>query len=112
MRKFDTLFNKIITEYVNSEDIEDIETKIRDVFFKVMPDACDLAEMVFNSDKEREAYIFNVWVDFSDDIIEYVEGEFDEDELKNLDKDELEDAVKSAICNNSKSILGVDSIFE
>ena len=113
MRKFDKLFNKIITEYKSWSEMEDLDYKIRYYFFDLMSEACDLAELTFNSKEEREGYIFNCWVDFADNIIEYVKeylnGKSDSDDLS---EEELKNAVKSAIANNSKSILGVENIFE
>lgn len=111
MSKFDKLYSKIIMEYVDSKSFEDIENRIKNMFFEVMPDACDLAELLFNSQREKEIYIEGAWEEYSDDIIEQVAGSRSDDELVTIDDDQLKELVQQAIFDNSTSIFGKD-IFE
>lgn len=111
MNRFDKLYKKIIMEYVDSKQFEEIEKKIKDMFFEIMPDACDLAKLEFNSQREKEIYIEGAWEEYSDDIIEYVEGAVGDEQLSIMDDDRLTELVQEAISANSASILGKD-IFE
>lgn len=111
MNKFDKLYKKIILEYVNSKQFEEIEKRIKDMFFEIMPDACDLAKLEFNSQREKDIYISGAWEEYSDDIIEYVAGSRSDEELSIIDDYQLKELVQSAIEYNSASIFGKD-IFE
>lgn len=87
---------------------------IEAIFKKQMAEyACDLAEILFNSEEEKTAFINKAWTDYGDDIEEHVIGEIGVDFSKQND-DVKEKLVIEAIKDNFEGIFGVkeDAIFE
>jgi len=96
---------------------------LKEKFFEVMNnDACDLMELIFVSEKEKENYINEAWEKCQDEIECYIEGEigeFDEEDFEsklmdafNADKEDAENLddyyagiVLSAIYENRELIF-------
>ena len=116
MNKFDTVFNKLMCECKEQKIIKedsDIEAayseKIKELFTSILSDeACDLAEIQFKDDAEKQSYIDNVINTCIDDIEEHVEGEFSPEEFMMLADDVKRERVKEAIADNSEAIFGKD----
>ena len=112
--KFDTLFSKIMCECKNhaviKEDIEqEYQETVKELFTRILDEeACDLAELVFTDNDEKQDYITDAAIEYIDDIEEHIEGEYDPEEFMNLSYDEQYDLVKAAIADNSESIFGKD----
>jgi hypothetical protein len=110
--KFDTLFSKIMCECksVINEDInEEFHEKVKELFTKILSDeACDLAEIQFKDDAEKESYITNAINEYLDDIEEHIEGDVKPEEFMTLADDVKTEKVKAAIADNSESIFGKD----
>jgi hypothetical protein len=127
MNKFDELYNKLISECTNSEivkeeldtenevikeeaDIEqEYQEKVKELFAQVLADeACDLAEIQFKDDAEKQSYIDNAIANYIEDIEAHIEGEKEPEEFMTLADDVKRDLVKAAIADNSEAIFGKD----
>jgi hypothetical protein len=112
MNKFDELYGKIMCEcaQVVKEDISDEYTaKVKELFVKVLKDeACDLAELEFKDESEKQAYIENAVEQYLDDIEEHIEGDVEFEKFMTLADDVKLDKVKAAIADNSEAIFGKD----
>lgn len=110
--KFDTLFNTLMCECkaVIKEDItEEYSEKVKELFTSILSDeACDLAEIQFKDDSEKQSYIDNAINNYIDDIEEHIEGEYTPEEFMTLADDVKREKVKAAIADNSESIFGKD----
>ena len=114
--KFDSLFKKIMCECkepVTITEENDIMTayheKIKELFSKILADeACDLAEIVFKDEAEKQQYIDNAIETYIDDIEAHIEGDVDPEEFMTLADDIQEEKVKAAIADNSEAIFGKD----
>lgn len=115
--KFDNLYEKIMCECksynVIKEDIEqEYQETVKELFTRILDEeACDLAELVFTSNAEKQDYITGAVIEYIDDIEAHIEGEYEPEEFMNLSYDEQYDLVQAAIADNSESIFGID-IFE
>jgi hypothetical protein len=116
MNKFDKVFNKLMCEckeqpVINEEgDIEaSYHDKVKELFTKVLADeACDLAEIQFKNDAEKQKYIENAIKEYIDDIEAHIEGESEPEEFMTLADDVKLEKVKAAIADNSEAIFGKD----
>jgi hypothetical protein len=112
--KFDNLYEKIMCECksynVIKEDAEqEYQETVKELFTRILDEeACDLAELVFTSNAEKQDYITDAAIEYIDDIEEHIEGEYEPEEFMNLSYDEQCDLVKAAIADNSEAIFGVD----
>jgi hypothetical protein len=115
--KFDNLFKKIMCECkeqpVTITEENDImpayHEKINVLFAKVLADeACDLAEIIFKDEAEKQQYIDNAVDTYIDDIEAHIEGDVDPEEFMTLADDIQEEKVKAAIADNSEAIFGKD----
>ena len=93
--------------------MNDFDTVIKNVFRKVMDEeACDLAELVFNSANEKSAFIENAWNDYGDDIEEHIIGSCGEgDAFLDASEEKQKAYVRKAIKDNSDVIFD-DSFLE
>lgn len=112
--KFDTLYTKIMCECKNhtliKEDIEqEYHEKVKELFAQILADeACDLAEIQFKDDAEKQSYIDNAISNYIDDIEAHIEGDKEPEEFMTLADDVKRELVKAAIADNSESIFGKD----
>ena len=59
-------------------------------------EACDMAEVLFTTEREKRHFIENTWADYGDDIESFVEGATDdfegetEENQKNIVRDAIE----------------------
>ena len=116
MSKFDELFSKIMCECktVIKEEVteEEFSNKVKELFVKVLADeACDLAEIQFKDDAEKQSYIDNAVDEYLDSIEEHILGDVEEEEFMALADDVKLEKVKAAVADNSEAIFGKD-IFE
>ena len=82
------------------------ESVVKDLFVKHMTsDACDLAELIFTSEKEKEEYIENAWKDYGDDIIAFVDGWGAEEQFIDLSDNEKNEVMIEAIKANFRGIF-------
>lgn len=116
MNKFDTVFNKLMCECKEQKIIKedsDIEAayheKVKELFTNILADeACDLAEIQFKDEAEKQSYIDNAIDNYIDDIEEHIEGEAEPEEFMTLADDVKLEKVKAAIADNSEAIFGKD----
>lgn len=111
--KFIKIYKSLISEckgsIINEEIDEQYHEKVKELFTKVLSDeACDLAEIQFKDDSEKQSYIENAIKNFIDDIEEHIEGESTFEEFMTLADDVKLEKVKAAIADNSESIFGKD----
>lgn len=115
MSKFDELFNKVICECQKQNVIEEdfdeaaYSEKVKELFTKVLADeACDLAEIQFKDETEKQKYIENAIEQYIDDIEAHIEGDVEPEKFMTLADDVKLEKVKAAIADNSESIFGKD----
>ena len=109
MNKFDELYKQIINECVICEENEDFSEKVKELFAKVLSDeACDLAEIVFKDETEKQKYIENAINEYVDDIEAHIEGDIEPEKFMTLADDIKLEKVKAAIADNSEAIFGKD----
>jgi hemerythrin-like domain-containing protein len=114
MSKFDELFSKIMCECktVIKEEVneEEFSNKVKELFVKVLAEeACDLAELIFKDDAEKQSYIDNAVSEYLDSIEEHILGDVeDESAFMTLADDVKLEKVKAAVADNSEAIFGKD----
>ena len=86
--------------------MNEFEKEVKATFKKIMAEeACDLAEVLFNSEDEKSVFIANVWNDYGDDIEQHVYGAVTEAEFMNSTNAKKEELVRNAIKDNFESIF-------
>ena len=88
----------------------DIETRFTEAVKKHFMDAmsveaCDMAEVLFNSIHEKHCFIENAWHDYGDDIEAFVDGEGSMEEFLELPNPAQYEVVLGAIKANFESIF-------
>jgi hypothetical protein len=109
--KFNKLFKTLMCECkLINEDIEaEYHEKVKELFATILADeACDLAEIQFKDDAEKQSYIDNAINNYIDDIEAHIEGDVEPEAFMTLADDVKSEKVKAAIADNSEAIFGKD----